>query len=369
MSDTETNTEQPSQDTSHIKQARSFTLILLLVILLLWGYTLWADRVTPMTDQVRVNGQVIRISPEVSGPISEIHVLDNSLVNVGDTLISINPAPFELAVKTARFELQKAGQSFMADTAAINVAKANEVAARVKVNNAKKNVERNRQLVKKGIISQASMDDAVTELETAQANLEQNKSALEKAKQQSGPRDKDNPAIQVGLTKLDQALLNLSNTKLLAPTNGVITNMDIAVGDFAAAGQPIMTLINTRYLWLTAMVRENSIGHLKQGDSVKIVLESYPGEIFIGTISSIGWGSSGNGNFAVDTGNGLINSPTTGPKAQRFPVNIEFSELPDHVTLRYGGRATVAFYPNKSGIGETLQDFWIWMWSYISYVS
>ncbi|MDN3651322.1 HlyD family secretion protein [Thalassotalea ponticola] len=369
MSETKTDTEQSSQNNNHIQQARSFTLILALVIILLWGYTLWADRVAPMTDQVRVNGQVIRISPEVSGPISEIHVQDNSIVNVGDSLISINPAPFELAVKAARFELQKAGQSFMADTASIDVAKANEVAARVKVNNAKKNVDRNRQLVAKGIISQATMDNAITELETAQANLEQAKSALEKAKQQSGPRGRENPAIQVGLTKLDQAILNLSNTKLIAPTNGVITNMDVAVGDFAAAGQPIMTLINIRYLWLTAMVRENSIGHLNQGDKVKIVLESYPGEIFTGKVSSIGWGSSGNGNFAVDAGNGLINSPTTGPKAQRFPVNIELIELPEHVTLRYGGRATVAFYPNESSVAETLQDLWIWAWSYISYVS
>lgn len=127
-----------SEDNKKLKQARSFTYYIFAVVIALWVYTLWADRVTPMTDQARVNGQVIRISPEVSGPISQIHVANNATVKAGDELVNIDPRPFELAVKAARFDLQKAAQSYQADSAAINVAKANEVAARVRVANARK---------------------------------------------------------------------------------------------------------------------------------------------------------------------------------------------------------------------------------------
>ncbi|MBF4313148.1 HlyD family secretion protein, partial [Vibrio anguillarum] len=61
--------------------------------------------------------------------------------------------------------------------------------------------------------------------------------------------------------------------------------------------------------------------------------------------------------------------PTSSSKAQRFPVNIEFTSLPADLNLRYGGRAVVGFYPDESYLGERLQDLWIWAWSYISYVS
>ncbi|GHA56305.1 HlyD family secretion protein [Photobacterium aphoticum] len=363
---TETN---PAQDNKKIHQARSFTYCIFALVLVVWLYTLWADRMTPMTDQARINGQVIRISPEVSGPISQVHVMNNSAVKAGDPLVTIDPRPFELAVKAARFDLQQAAQSYEADSAAINVAKANEVAARVKVNNAKKNVERNRVLAQRGTISQATMDNIMAELETAQAGLAQASAALDKAKQEFGPRDIDNPEIQAVLNKQEQALLNLNHTKLVAPADGVITNMNVAVGDYAGAGQPLLTFINHNHLWLTAMVRENSLAHLKAGNTVKIVFDAYPGDVFEGKISSIGWGSSGNGSLSVDASNGLMASPTNAPKAQRFPVNIEFSTLPSNLDLRYSGRAVVGFYPNESYIGERLLDLWVWAWSYISYVS
>ncbi|AMG31563.1 HlyD family secretion protein [Grimontia hollisae] len=363
---TQTSTEQSDKK---ISQARSFTYVIFVAVAALWLYTLWADRMTPMTDQARVNGQLIRISPEVSGPISQVSITDNSNVKAGDELVTLDPRPFELAVKAARFDLQQAAQSYEADSAAISVAQANEIAARVKLNNAKKNVERNRVLAEKGTISQAAMDNILTELETAQAGLAQASSALEKAKQEFGPRGIENPEIQSVLNRQEQALLNLNHTKLTAPADGVVTNMNVAVGDYAAAGQPLLTFINTNNLWLTAMVRENSLAHLKPSNRVKIVFDAYPGQVFEGKISSIGWGSSGNNSLSQDTSSGLMTSPTSSSKAQRFPVNIEFAELPDDLNLRYGGRAVVAFYPDKSYLGERLQDLWILAWSYISYVS
>lgn len=368
MSENNTQTSaEPSEQ--KVSQARSFTYYIFALVAVLWLYTLWADRMTPMTDQARVNGQLIRISPEVSGPIAQVHITNNSSVKAGDTLVTIDPRPFELAVKAAKLDLQQAGQTYQADSAAISVAQATEVAARVKVNNAKKNVERNRVLAEKGTISQAAMDNILAELETAQAGLAQASASLEKAKQQFGPRGIDNPEIQAMLNRQEQALLNLNHTKLIAPADGVITNMNVSVGDYSAAGQPLLTFINNNNLWLTAMVRENSLAHLKPGDKVKIVFDAHPGEVFRGQVSSIGWGSSGNGSLTEDASNGLMNSPTNASKAQRFPVNIEFTELPSDLQLRYAGRAVVGFYPDKSYLGERLQDLWIWAWSYISYVS
>ncbi|MBV7298418.1 HlyD family secretion protein [Enterovibrio paralichthyis] len=354
---------------SPVSSARRFTYYLIVVALLLWFYTLWADRVTPMTDHGRVNGQIIRISPQVSGPIASISVINNATVKQGQLLLTIERDPFELKVTAARLQLQQATQSVNADSSAIDAAKANEVAAKVKLANAKQHAERNRSLARRGVVSQATLDDSVASLNSAKAALAQATADLEKARQALGPKGENNPQVKSALNNLDQALLNLSYTELRSPAGGVITNMNLAAGDYAAAGHPMMTYVNNRYFWLTAMVAENSLAYLNRGTLVKVVLDAYPGRIFHGEVTSIGWGSSGNGNLEVNSNSGLFNSPTGIQHAQRFPVNIRFFDLPPDVTLRYGGRATVSFYPGQSEFGEWLLDLWTWIWSYLSYVS
>ncbi|MGI2259682.1 HlyD family secretion protein [Shewanella sp. GXUN23E] len=350
-------------------QARKFTYYIFLAVLCLWLYTLWTDRMTPMTDEGRVNGQIVRITPQISGPISQVLVTDNTEVDRGQPLVVIEKHPFELNVKAAKLALQQTTQSFHADSAAIDAAKATEVAARVKVDNARQHFERYQELAKSGLVSQADLDDSAASLETAQANLNQATAALEKAKQELGPQTENNPQIQSALNKLEQALLDLSYTDINAPGKGVITNMNLAAGNYASNGQPLMTFVNNQHLWVTAMVTENSLAHLKKGIPVKLVFDAYPGQIFTGEVTTIGWGSSGNGGLQVDNSNGLLNSPTSSPDAQRFPVNVKLDPLPEGVDLRYSGRVTVSFYPGESYIGERLLDVWTWIWSYLTYVS
>ncbi|EAV2981192.1 HlyD family secretion protein [Citrobacter freundii] len=351
------------------RQARSLTYGIFLAVFILWIYSLWADRVTPMTNMGRVNGEVIRLAPEVSGPVASIHVANNDEVAKGQLLVTIEKAPFELEEKAAELALQKAAQSYHADSASIEVAKANEASARAAANNARMHVQRYRTLLEKGTISRAAMDDSLTQLQTAEASLAQATSSLAKASFEIGPRGENNPEIQAILNKRAQARLNLEHTELKAPTNGVITNMTLAKGNYASTGQPLLTFINTDQLWLTAMVRENSLAYLKRNDQVKVVFDAYPGQVFSGKITSIGFGSSGNGSLQANASTGLLDSPTSQPGAQRFPVNIQFDALPSGVSPRYGGRAVVAFYPGQSYLGERLADIWIWVWSYISYVS
>ncbi len=322
-----------------------------------------------MTDHVRVNGQLIRLSPQVSAQIEKVLVADNARVSQGQPLLELEKHAFRLKVESAKAALQKTTQAVDADTAAVAVAKANQVAARVRLDNSRQHAERNIALAKTGVISQSQLDDSLADVQSAEAQLAQATAALEKAKQALGPIGENNPQLKSALSDLDQALLNLSYTTLYAPGDGVITNMELATGDYAATGKPLLTYINTESLWLTAMVREISLAYVKPGTPVKIILDAYPGRSFAGEVQSIGWGSAGNGSLEVDANSGLMTSPNGLQHAQRFPVNIRFLDLPEDVQLRYGGRATVSFYPGQTPIGEQLLDLWTWIWSYLSYVS
>ncbi|MDD1780049.1 HlyD family secretion protein [Enterovibrio sp. ZSDZ35] len=358
----------PSQ-TEAANSARRITYYLIGIALLVWLYTLWADRFTPMTNHGRINGQLIRITPQVSGPIASVSVLNNAEIRRGQPLLDIDQQPFQLEVNAAKLALQQATLSVRADSAAIEAAKANQVAARVKLVNATQHAQRNKTLARRNVISQSTLDDSVAAENSAQAALSQATADLLKAEQALGPKGKNNPQIKSALNRLDQALLNLSYTQLNAPASGVITNMTLATGDYASQGKPILTYINNYHFWLTAMVRESSLVYIEKGTVVKVVLDAYPGQIFHGEVSSVGWGSSGNGNLHVDSVNGLFDSPNGLQHAQRFPVNIRFFDLPKDINLRYGGRATVSFYTGQSSLGESLLDVWTWCWSYLSYVS
>ena len=358
-----------SDSNKSLDSARRFTYYLLFGALLIWLYTLWVDRVTPMTDHVRVNAMLVRISPQISAQIEKVMITDNERVKRGQSLLELEQSLQQLEVDAAKLELQQASQSVDADTTAISIAKANEVAAQAKLKNTRQHTRRSETLASQGVISQSALEDSRAEFRVAEAQLTNAHAALEQAKKALGPVGENNPNLKLALNRLDQALVNFSYTTLYAPGNGVITNMERATGDYAAAGKPLLTFIDSGAMWLTAMVREISLANLKVGTPVAIILDSYPGRILKGRILSVGWGSAGNGGLTVDSSSGLMISPSGSQHAQRFPVNIRFDELPDDIHLRYGGRATVSFYPGKSLIGERFLDLWTWIWSYLRYVS
>ncbi|WP_245621554.1 HlyD family secretion protein [Enterovibrio calviensis] len=321
-----------------------------------------------MTKHGRVNGQLIRISPQVSGPISGISVMNNAEIRRGQALLSIEKQPFELAAESARLTLQRALKAFKVDAESVALAKASEVTARVKWAKARQHTERNALLARRGVIDQASLDASQLALISAQTALAESSTALEELHEALGPKAAKNLALNVAMTELNQALLNLSYTDIRAPAAGVVTNITVSAGDYANIGHPLLTYLNTDHLWLTAMVKERSLVYIDKGTLVKIVFEAYPGEIYHGEVTSIGWGTSGNGSLKIDSTTGLFDSPTEIQYPQRFPVNVRFFDIPEDVTLRYGGLATVSFYPRESEFGEVLLDFWTWLWSYISYV-
>ena len=73
---------------------------------------------------------------------------------------------------------------------------------------------------------------------------------------------------------MTEAEANLRNTTVRVPSDGIITNLSVDIGHYAAAGAPIMTFISTKDIWVQADMRENSLGHIKQGNPVEIVLDS-----------------------------------------------------------------------------------------------
>jgi len=244
---------------------RRWTLAILVVFVLLFGWTLIADRLTPYTSDASVRTFVVRIVPEVSGKVVEVAVHDNQIVRTGDLLYRIDPTPFGIAVERAEAKLAAAGQAVGASTAGVDEAQAQLVQELAQRDNVREQAARVFELVRVGVYAKSKGDQARSELDTAEAQVQRAQASLEQARQALGPKGADNPQIRDALAALEQARLDLARTTLRAPGDGVVTNLQLNIGQFAAAGQPALTFLDSRLVWLQAFVRENSLEYISPG--------------------------------------------------------------------------------------------------------
>lgn len=346
---------------------QKLTKIILALSLLYFLWYVVGDRITPTTDQARVRSFVIPIVPQVAGKISTIYIGGDKTVTEGELLFEIEESDYQLAVEKAQIELDLAGQNVGADTASVAAAKANVEKAKADLVAKEANANRIFKVEAQGVISKAQGDEARGILAGAQQNVINAQASYVKAQQLLGKQGSENTKIQSALTALSQAKLNLSRTKITAPSDGVISYSKINVGHYAAVGSKIMTFIDTDYFWIEASYRENNLGNIKKSDSVDIVLDSAPGDIFSGTIVSIGYGVSFDKSVQ-----GELPTPakTTGwmREAQRFTVIIKFNDGVAKELLREGGQADVITYTDNNVILNGLGKISIWLTSKLAYL-
>ena len=350
---------------------RRWTLIILVVFVLLFGWTLVADRLTPYTSDASVRAFVVRMVPEVSGKVIEVAVHDNQIVRTGDLLYRIDPTPFRIAVERAEAKLAAAGQAVGASTAAVDEAQAQLVQELAQQDNVREQAARVFELVRVGVYAASKGDQARSELDTAEAQVQRAQASLEQARQALGPQGADNPQIREALAALEQARLDLARTTLRAPGDGVVSNLQLNIGQFAAAGQPALTFLDARLVWLQAFVRENSLEYISPGTRAEVVLDVLPGRVLPARVESLGWGV-GEGDVDPTTGLPKTHQGTGGwlAPAQRFPVQLAF-ETADRPPggVRYNARASVILYTGEYPVFNALAWFWIRLISILTYVS
>lgn len=241
--------------------------------------------------------------------------------------------------------------------------------ARANFINAQEEAGRVLELVADGVYAQARGDEAQGNLDAAAARLQQAEASLVQAQEALGPTGADNPMVQAAIAELDKAQLNLLRTTILAPTDGAITGLQLSPGVQANAGQPVMTFIDLRDIWIVSYMTENNLGNVQKGDPVEIAFDVFPGKIFHGTVQSIGFGVEVEDTSVAGTlPSGLPGSSVTSGDL-RFPmrITIDGNEYPK--SLRFGARTSVVVYTDASnGIMNFLGRLRVRLASYWNYV-
>ncbi len=277
--------------------AATLLLVAIAVLIALW---LWRRyEVDPWTRDGRVRADVVRVTPDVGGLVTEVKVRDNQQVKVGDVLFVVDRPRYALALEQAEAAIQS---------------------ARATLNQARR--EAKRDLALGNLVAAEAHEQNVARVTTAEA-------ALAQAEAQA-----------------DGARLNLTRTNIKASVDGTVTNLDLHPGDFVGAGQQAMALVDRDSLRVEAYFEETKLGAIRIGDKVHVHLMG-DGRTIEGHVESIAAGISD--SELTNTGNLLPNvNPTFNwvRLAQRIPVRIKLDKVPADLRLVSGRTATVTIVPH-----------------------
>ncbi|WP_421273295.1 HlyD family secretion protein [Aeromonas taiwanensis] len=360
------NTTSPGQS------SRRATLGLLGLILLLLGWYLLADRLTPYSSQARVQAFVVPIAAEVSGQIQKVHVRDNQDVEAGTPLFEIDPEPYDIALAKAKSDYQTVLSGVKASTEGVKAAEASLMAMRAAYDNTAKDAERQERLYREdpGAISVRRLEVAQANRETAKSRVAAAEADVRRAIEAAGASGEDNSQLLSARSAVNKAELDRQNTRVVAPGRGLITDLRTDTGQFIGAGAPAMTLIAIHDVWVSVDMTENNLGNIRPGDRAAILLDSLPGQLFEGEVLSIGYGVSAGKSQPAGTLPSVDNSRDWLRQAQRFPVKVAFraDDPPPVEALRVGGQADVLVYTGGNWVMHWLGGLYIRLMSLFSFL-
>lgn len=311
---------------------------------LVFAYFLLADIQMPLTPQAMATRTVTRITPQVSGKIAEVAVHNNQAVKQGDLLFALDVEPFRLAVEQAQLALDQAMQDNRQLDASLEAAKADVSANQTDLDQKARDARRLDTLFAQKLVSTQQRDQANSAWLTARANLMASQARLEQIKVSRGLAGADNLRLRQARNKLAQAELNLAYSQVMAPQDGIVTNMQLKHGSFAAAGSPLLALVSDK-VDLIADFREKSLRNVGPNARALVAFDGEPGQIFQARVSSLDAGVSA-GQFDA---NGLLANPIESDRwvrdAQRLRLHLTLDKMP--LGLPTGARATVQLLPDN----------------------
>ncbi|APD50781.1 efflux RND transporter periplasmic adaptor subunit [Francisella hispaniensis] len=281
----------PNKNTKSIVSI-AIVLLALFSLYAMWQYYLYS----PWTRDGRIRAKIITIAPDVSGFVTKMYVSDNQKVKKGQLIFTIDDQRYAATLEGKEAELKH---------------------AMIEWHLAEKQYSRRIRLGRDDSISREELDDYAMQEKLRKADLEKAKAEAELAK------------------------INLDRTKVYAPADGTINNIDLRQGNYVVSSKPVMSLVKAGSFYVTGYFEETKLPHIKIDDKAKIILMS-GGSPLYGHVISIGKAVADNN---TDVNNQLL------PKVQetydwvrlskRIPVDIALDKVPSNIELVSGMNATV----------------------------
>ncbi|HZP86133.1 MAG TPA: EmrA/EmrK family multidrug efflux transporter periplasmic adaptor subunit [Burkholderiales bacterium] len=352
---------------------RKRLLIGLTVVVLLAGlayglYWYFVARHYEDTDDAYVAGNLVEITPQISGTVVEIHADNTDFVRAGELLVKLDPSDARVALERAEAQLGQAVREvrgLYANNASLEAAvalrEADVVKAESEVDRARQDLARRQSLAHSGAVSTEELNHARTALASAQSALAAARAAVAAAREQLAANRAltdntsvaDHPNVQRAAAQVREAYLALTRTELPAPVSGFVARRSVQVGSRVQPGTPLMDVVPLDQVWVEANFKESQLRGMRIGQPVTLTADMYGGKVtYHGTVDGLGAGTGSAFSLLPPqnaTGNWI-------KIVQRLPVRIALDpkQLDAH-PLRVGLSMNVRVDISKQS-GQTLSE-------------
>jgi membrane fusion protein (multidrug efflux system) len=334
-----TQAQDNTPDTGNPRKRKVMLTVLAILVILagagVWAYHEFIGRWNESTDDAYVNGNVVEITPLVTGTVVSIGADDGDLVHEGQVLINFDPNDAEVGLQSAQAKLARTVRQVRGLYSNVDGMKAQVNAQQAEVQKAQDNFNRRKNLAAGGAISQEELSHARDDLTSAQNALA---NARQQLKTTSALVDdtvvSSHPDVMSAAADLRQAYLTNARSTLIAPVTGYVAKRTVQLGQRVQPGTALMAVIPLDQLWIDANFKETQLRDMRIGQPVDIESDIYGSDVkYSGTVDSLGAGTGS--AFALlpaqnATGNWI-------KIVQRVPVRIHINaeELAKH-PLRVG---------------------------------
>jgi multidrug resistance efflux pump len=319
---------------------------------------------TPSGSFVVVS-RVIEVTPNVSGQVVAIPVKPNEPVKAGAVLFRIDPDPFQFKVNQLEAALAQAKQQVKQLKAGYEQTSANVEGLTKQLAFSTQRLADIHQLTSEQALSVFRTQDTQVQYETVYAQLQAAKAAQENARlaMESEIGGVNTTVAQIK-AQLDHAKWELEQTTIVAPGDGYVTLVTLAIGDRTTPARSVMSFIISSEIMIVGMFPPNGFNTIKPGAAVKLVFDNDPGRIHQARIESIPEGI-GQGQAAVS---GVLAKVGSIGGAKAYPALISIPAEIDRTKLRLGVPGTATVFAENAGVIGLLMSILVWINSYAAYL-
>ncbi|HJU25680.1 MAG TPA: HlyD family efflux transporter periplasmic adaptor subunit, partial [Rhodanobacteraceae bacterium] len=293
-------------------------------------YWLLVARFNETTDDAYVNGNVVQITPQVTGTVVAINANDTEFVRAGAELVELDRADADIALRDSEARLGQAVRE-VRDLFAQTVRLEATVAGReIELARARADLRRRERLADSGATSAEDVQHARDAKRAAESALDAARAELAGNRAQIDHSDvATNPRVRQAAAEVRAAYLQLQRTGLPAPVSGIVAQREVQLGQRVGPGKPLMAIVPLDEVWVDANFKEGQLKDIRVGQPVRIVADTngieYRGKV-------VGFGAGTGAAFALlpaqnATGNWV-------KVVQRVPVRLKLERPSPDVSLR-----------------------------------
>ncbi|WP_321887387.1 EmrA/EmrK family multidrug efflux transporter periplasmic adaptor subunit [Paraburkholderia bannensis] len=269
----------PQPNANNGKRKRMMTLLVLVIVIAAIAYGLYyflVARFSESTDDAYVNGNVVQITPQVTGTVIAVNADDTQTVKIGDPLVQLDPADSRIALQQAEANLGQTVRQVRGLFADDSQYEAQVAVRQADLSRAQDDLRRRMQVAQTGAVSQEEISHARDTVKSAQASLDaaQQQLAANRALT-ANTTIANHPNVMAAAAKVRDAYLTNARNTLPAPVTGYVAKRSVQVGQRVSPGTPLMSVVPLNAVWVDANFKEVQLKHMRIGQPVDMTADVY----------------------------------------------------------------------------------------------